>query len=112
MPWQLFAYRDVGSPPQAIANGVAWNPANQHWCIKSKKLNTHFVVDSNSDKIVTTSALKWGDANTQALASTYNNTPGYMATVTVPAEHNFLYNAFGYMLVYIGGSDAQTEGSY
>lgn len=72
--------------------------------------------------------IAWTTANSAATSSYYKGmrlvfgynyiilfntgSPGYLATITSPEEHNFLVNAFGPFssLAYLGASDAAQEG--
>ncbi len=56
--------------------------------------------------------LSWNTAMANAVASVLHYTPGYLATVTTPMEHNFLYRNFGYFYAPLGGSDDGHEGNF
>lgn len=55
-------------------------------------------------------SIDWNTASVNAATSILNNSIGYLATITTPMEHNFLYRSFGYLSALIGGSDEGNEG--
>ncbi len=76
------------------ADGEVYNPANGHVY-----------------QVVSTGGINWDDANTAALATEYNGSTGYLATITNQEESDFIVSRLDND-GWIGASDAATEGDW
>jgi len=75
----------------------AFNPSNGHYY-----------------QYVQSEGITWFEANDRASGSKYKGFNGYLVTINTPEEHNFLLQNFMHYdnAIYIGASDAASEGTW